>query len=79
MDMYGMETQETKRDPEYKVAVPKLNLRRLPRPDADILEVLTEGTRLWNLQQQDGDFVKVRTEKGNILTGFVVKSYVEEI
>lgn len=76
MDM-GMTT--TPKDlAELAVTVPMLNVRQHPTTTSDVLFKVTEGTRLYKLDEQ-GEFYKVRTQVGEIRSGYVMRKYVREI
>lgn len=63
---------------EVAVVAQRLNMRSGPAPTSDVLTVLTEGTRLLLLDTVN-DYYHVRTEVGEIRSGYVLREYVKEI
>ncbi len=63
--------------PQLVVSARQLNLRTEPSRDADLILTLTNGDRLWQLEEAADNWVKVKTENDEI--GYVYFSYVEQI
>lgn len=63
---------------EVAVTAKRLNMRSGPSPTSDVLVILTEGTRLEMLESYD-EYLRVRTEVGEIRSGYVLRQYVKEI
>ena len=76
------ETKEVKQEPVMTIGVVancnKLNIRKKPDPEADIVGVVDAGTKLSiNESGSTEDFYKVRTMSGPAMFGFCMKDYVE--
>lgn len=63
---------------ELAVTAKRLNMRSGPSSTSDVLTILTEGTRLLYLDSV-GEYAHVRTQVGEIRSGYVLRSYVQEI
>lgn len=72
------EREDSREKKEVAVTAKRLNMRSGPSPTSDVLTVLTEGTRLLYLDSV-GEYVHVRTQVGEIRSGYVLRQYVREI
>lgn len=68
----------TNKPREVAVKVPLLNVRQHPTPTSDVLFKVSEGTRLYKLDEQ-GEYYKIRTQVGEVRSGYVMRKYVREI
>ena len=73
-------TKEVKQEPMIKSAVVvncnKLNIRKRPFTDADIIGIISKDTNLTvNEAASTEDFYKVKTENG--MFGYCMKKYVD--
>ena len=70
------EYHEPKIEPGYIVGCNQLNLRFEPDPEAAVMNVLKRDQMVMvNLDEDHGDWYRVRTEYG--VGGYVMKKYVE--
>lgn len=72
------ETMETITESKVKVNAYKLNLRKEPNLESEILRVLEENEELINIESVNDEWIKVKASKP-VCNGYVMKEFTSEI